>query len=245
MRAIVTYHSIDPSGSPVSIARAAFESHIRSMRERGIAFKSLLEILGDGTPDPAVAITFDDGFKNFESEAWPILREHGVPTTVFVVSREMGRTNLWGGVKHPLVPEMPLLDWDAVGRLASEGCAIGSHSRSHPHLSALSDDAIADEIEGSKDDIKRGIGVAPTAFAYPFGDFDERSIAAARRHYRCALTTEMGPIAPNCDVYRLSRYDAHYLSGPGHPKNFGRPVFKAWVGLRSGLRDVRRIFTKW
>jgi peptidoglycan/xylan/chitin deacetylase (PgdA/CDA1 family) len=93
VRAIFTYHSIDSSGSPISLPEESFKEHVRffgSGRVRVVPL-SMLPSLPDEMD--AVALTFDDGFLNFTSAVLPILAHVGFPATVFVVSDAVGTSN--------------------------------------------------------------------------------------------------------------------------------------------------------
>src|SRR5512145_338101 len=98
MRAILTYHSIDDSGSPVSVPPAVFSQHVRWMARSGVRVLPLADMLtlDRDDPSPAVAITFDDGFRNFRDAAAQLNRA-GFPVTLFVVTGHVGATNAWGG----------------------------------------------------------------------------------------------------------------------------------------------------
>ena len=87
MRAILTYHSVDESGSPISIAPAAFRRHVAWLAAHGPRVVSVDELLRLPPTAAAVALTFDDAFVNFADLAWPLLREHRLPATVFVPSK--------------------------------------------------------------------------------------------------------------------------------------------------------------
>lgn len=242
MRAIITYHSIDDSGSPVSLDPKRFAAHVDAwarMREAIVPLDAVR-----GAADGSVAFTFDDAFASFKS-AWPRMRDQGLPVTLFVVTGHVGKTNLWGGKKHPSVPEMPLMDWDAIARVAEEGVQLGAHSRTHPHLTGLSDAAIEDELSGSREEIRQRTGKDVSAFAYPYGDHDARTVRLAAAHYELALTTEMRALRAGDDPHRLPRFDAHYLSGPADPAKFGGPGFRAWLGARALMRSVRERFARW
>ena len=93
MRAILTYHSIDPSGSPISIDQPTFARHVAWLASGAARVVDVGELLTLSDQDDAVAITFDDGFANLRDQAWPLLREHDWPATVFVVSDLAGTTN--------------------------------------------------------------------------------------------------------------------------------------------------------
>ena len=96
MRAILTYHSIDDSGSPISVAPEEFRAHVRWLSSGLVRVVPLAELVTLPPEEEAVAITFDDAFQNFASVAAPLLYEHGLPATLFVVSGRVGRDNAWG-----------------------------------------------------------------------------------------------------------------------------------------------------
>lgn len=239
MRAILTYHSVDPSGSPISIDRAAFARHVSFLSGSGVRVLALEELLAKRDESDAVALTFDDGFVNFASDAWPALRDAGLPATLFVPTARVGGDNRWEGRDEPGIPTLPLLDWLALGRLASEGLALGAHSRSHAHLPRVSDAQLVDEIDGSKADLRGQLGLEASVFCYPYGDCDERVERAAARSFRFACTTELDVLRANSGPHRLPRLDAYYLRGPGALEAFGGLRFEARIFLRRHARRLR------
>ena len=82
------------------------------------------------------------------------------------------------------------MTWDQLGELERSGWEVGSHTRSHPRLSQVADDAeLADELEGSKRVCEERLGHPCDSIAYPYGDHDERVVeAAGRAGYRYGLT---------------------------------------------------------
>lgn len=239
MRAILTYHSVDPSGSPVSVDRAALERHARFL-SRGAPRAVPLAALAALDPDAdAVALTFDDAFENFPREAWPVLREHGLPVTVFVVTGRVGASNAWGGRAEPGIPELPLADWEALGRLAEEGVELGVHSRSHPHLPELDAERLRDEVLGAADELAARLGVRPRAFAYPYGEHDRAAVELVRGRFDHACTTELRALGPAEDAHLLPRLDAFYLREPGRLESWGTPRFARYLARRAWLRRLR------
>ena len=92
-RAILTYHSLDDSGSVISLSPAIFRRQMRSLFERGITVASPEDLaVGRGLEErnPGVSLTFDDGFENFYTEAFPALSEYRLPATVFLVAGAVG-----------------------------------------------------------------------------------------------------------------------------------------------------------
>ena len=192
-----------------------------------------------------IALTFDDGFENFASEAWPILRAHGLPATVFVVSDRVGGDNGWSP-GDTRVPRFPLMDWSTLAELAGEGVELGGHSRTHPDLLALRGDPLRSEVEVCRDAIAEETGTVPTAFAYPYGYYDADTVGAVEdAGYAIAVTTEMALLgsAPASRL-ELPRLDAFYLRRPGVLERWGTESFRRFVWLRAGARRVRRVLAR-
>jgi len=242
MRAILTYHSVDDSGSPISMDEAAFRAHVLWLSSGAVPVVSLETLTGHGAPDNALAITFDDGFQNFADVAWPLLRAQRIPVTLFVVSGHAG-SNAWGGRDAPGIPTLPLMNWDAVRRAADEGVALGGHSRTHPDLRTLDDETLRDELVGSADAIAERTGRRPTIFAYPYGAADARVIRAAGDVYSLACTTALRPVEAHDAPLQLPRLDTFYLRDAGRLATWGTPRFRRYLSLRAGMRGVRAALT--
>ena len=240
MRAILTYHSIDPSGSPVSVSHEAFGRQVAWLAGERVRVVPLLELLALPDDADAVALTFDDGLVSVATEAAPLLQAHGFSATVFVVSRQVGGNNRWGGGNAPGIPVFPLLGWDALGRLLEQGFEIGAHSRHHPRLTACSDAELFDELEGAAEDIAGRLGRRPTTFAYPYGDIDARVAAAAVAVYDLACTAEFRPLGAADPRERLPRLDAYYFRRGNRLAQWGTPAFWGYVAWRRALRAVHR-----
>ena len=239
MRAILTYHSVDGSGSAISIDEAAFRAHVRWLASGAVRVVPLETLAGPGAPDDALALTFDDAFQNFAEVAWPLLRAHGLPVTLFVVSDRVGTTNAWGGREAPGIPTLPLMSWDALGRSLEEGVTLGAHSRTHADLRRVGDAELRDELAGSADTIAERTGRRPMALAYPYGGVDERVAAAAGACYHLACTTALRLLDGHDAPLQLPRLDTFYLREIAHLGSWGTPGFRRYVAYRAALRRVR------
>lgn len=239
MRAILTYHSIDSSGSPISISREAFAAHVRWLASGAVRVVPLTEIVRDAADGDAVAITFDDGFANFAESGVPVLRDHGLPATVFVVSDQVGGTNAWGGREQSGIPTLPLMGWDGLGALGESGIVLGAHTRRHPKLDTVAASALSDEIEGGAEEIERRTGRRPVTFAYPYGIAPEAAAAVVRRRFDVAVTTRLRVLAPDDERALLPRLDAYYFRRADGLDAWGTARFRAWLGLRAAVRAVR------
>ncbi len=239
MRAILMYHSIDASGSPVSLDAATFERHVAWLASGRAKVVPLCEIAAIPRDEDAVAVTFDDAFESFAEQAWPRLAEHGLHATVFVVSEHVGGTNLWGGKPSPGIPVLPLLGWDELGRLAEAGVELGAHGCTHRDLAVADRKSIEEELVGSRESIERATGVRASSFAYPFGRHGPWAQAAARRHFERACTTELAVLGSEPDEHLLPRLDAHYFRSEGGLEAWGSARFRVHLAARAGARRIR------
>jgi peptidoglycan/xylan/chitin deacetylase (PgdA/CDA1 family) len=240
MKAILTYHSIDSSGSPISVDEGTFRAHIAWLAAGQCRVVSLEELLHLPDDAAAVSLTFDDGFQNFADIAWPLLREHGLAATVFVVSDHVGRDNAWSSAKPTSVPILPLMNWDTLGQVADQGVTLGSHTRTHPDLRLSSISSLTDEIVGAAARIRAETGRQPKAFAYPYGSFSRAAIAQVGATHSLACTTELRALRAGDDPLQLPRFDAYYFRRTGVLESWGSGAFRRYVWLRASGRFVRR-----
>jgi peptidoglycan/xylan/chitin deacetylase (PgdA/CDA1 family) len=241
MRAILTWHSIDPSGSAISVSAAAFRRQIRHLLSAGVRIVSVEELLNE-TSDvgDAVALTFDDGFASVERDAAPLLAEHGLAATIFVVTDCVGATSRWSRHDGCGMRELPLLGWDALARLASTGWTIGSHSRTHPDLTRASASQLEEEIGSAAQELTRRFGATRRGFAYPYGAVDARVRAAVAGAHPWACATDFRALeAGRFDSRELPRLDMWYFEQPGVFERWGTPAFARWVTRRHRLRQLR------
>jgi peptidoglycan/xylan/chitin deacetylase (PgdA/CDA1 family) len=191
---ILCYHSVDDSGSRISLPPELFRAHMRLLRDlgyRGITLAEIVERLRRGTPfEPKrVAITFDDGFANLATHAAPIMREYGFTGTAFIVSGMVGKVTHWRNREGSL-PQLPLLSWRQVRELRDNGFELGAHSVSHRYLTPLADVELHHEIHDSRRAIEDATSAPVEIFSYPYGDYDERVAGAvARAGYKGACAT--------------------------------------------------------
>jgi peptidoglycan/xylan/chitin deacetylase (PgdA/CDA1 family) len=239
VKAILTYHSIDDSGSVISVSRARFAEHVRWLAAGHVRVLSVPDLIAAPGAQPAVALTFDDAFANFATDAWPLLREQGMPATMFVPTCYVGASNAWDAIPGGAMPELQLMDWPTLARLRAEGLTLGAHTRSHPDLRRVSATQLHDEIAGSFADLARETGQAAEGFAYPYGYHDARVIDAVRRSCAWACTTQLAPLRGGESAHRLPRLDAYFLRGPAGLTRFGTIPFKLYLSGRAAIRRLR------
>jgi peptidoglycan/xylan/chitin deacetylase (PgdA/CDA1 family) len=243
MRGILTYHSIDPSGSPISVDEEAFRRHVDWLASGAVRVVPLERILDVPDEEDAVAITFDDGFTNLADLAWPLLLERELPATLFVPTGRVGHDNSWGDVSQGGIPTLPLCDWDTLARMSAEGLGIGSHTVNHTHLEHLPERELRAELEESTAEIERRLDVRPATFCYPYGTYDDRCVKAAAELYGLSVTTELRTLAYHEHPHRLPRLDAYYFRANHLLEDWGSPAFRGHLWVRATARRARAALT--
>lgn len=178
---ILTYHSISENlfgkvhpyhqiNTPVSV----FATQMKWLRREGYRTINLSDLLSgfDTAQDftKTVVLTFDDGYQDFYTDAFPLLKQCGYQATVFLATDRIRDI-------PARVEGADYLTWSEVRELHSEGIAFGSHSVTHPDLRSLGPEQIDYELGYSKETIEQRIGARVESFSYPFalpeedGDF--------------------------------------------------------------------------
>jgi peptidoglycan/xylan/chitin deacetylase (PgdA/CDA1 family) len=209
---VLMYHafaSAEERASRYVLPVAAFERQLRWLRLRRplLDLAELAAHRRDGRLPPAnaVAITIDDGYADLGSVG-PMLRRHGVPATVFVVTAKAGGVNDWD--RDGEVAGRALLSWKELGYLARDGVSIGAHTRTHPQLTLQSREQATAEIAGSRADVEARLGAAPESFAYPYGRVNDAVEAlASDAGFALALGIERCRNGPATPTHRLRRVE--------------------------------------
>lgn len=238
MRAILTFHSIDDSGSVLSYPKSAFSQLMRSIAESGIP---VLELDQLWTKPSGVVITFDDGMQSLRSTALPVLRDLGFPAHLFLTTGAVGLTNKWG-TQPADAPDMKMLSWDDIEHCVRGGIRIESHTHEHPDLRKLSDIRIEEECDSADHEIAARTGRVPRHFAYPYGYYDRRVVEIIRKRYSYAVTTRLAFIDDHVqDPVALPRLDTYYLKGRVIRSNPFGTGSRAYLSVRRVLREIRNI----
>jgi peptidoglycan/xylan/chitin deacetylase (PgdA/CDA1 family) len=189
------YHQIgDSSDSGLTVSVEAFAAQMRLLKKNGYHTISLEDMAGwlesdNSLPRKGVVITFDDGFKNIYTHAYPILEEHGFSATVFLVVDFLGKTNNWSENKEDL--RSPLLSAEEIASMPN--ISYGSHSLSHCHLTQIPESEAYEEIVSSGKKLEDQLQVPIHSFCYPYGDYNESLVRLVEQAgYCCACSTRKG-----------------------------------------------------
>ncbi len=174
-------------------------------------------------PTHSVIITVDDGYADNYSAAYPILRRYGFPATIFLVSSSVGDMNRWD--KQGLLVGRPLMSWGEIREMMCGGITFGAHTRTHPMLTAVPPERAKDEIESSRVELERELGVPAQLFCYPHGKYDATSRSFVEQAgFSGACSTRAGLNTPATSDFELRRSEIRGTD------SFVRFVLGLWLG---------------
>jgi peptidoglycan/xylan/chitin deacetylase (PgdA/CDA1 family) len=203
---VLCYHAVSERwDADLSITPQTLEDQLEFLVSRGYHGATFTEAVTKPRSGNVLAVTFDDAYRSVLELGFPILARLGLPGSVFVPTDYAGTEQpmSWPGIEQwaggPFERELVPLSWQEVGRLADAGWEIGSHTRSHPHLTQLDGPSLEAELRGSREACEERLGHPCESLAYPYGDHDRRVVeAAAAAGYRAAgtLPTRFGSRDP-------------------------------------------------
>jgi peptidoglycan/xylan/chitin deacetylase (PgdA/CDA1 family) len=235
---ILTYHAIEAGPAPLCIEASRFRDHLDVIAGSRLRVVSLDELVEDHA-EPAVALTFDDGFASAVEQGLPLLAERGMPATIFCVAGHLGGFNDFP-TQSQGAPRLPLASADALAAAVENRIELGAHGMEHQPLSNAGDAALRDEIVGSKRTLEDAVGTPVRWFGYPYGAPPRASgRALVERAYAGACGGGNRPVSAGSDRFALPRIDAHYLRRPSRLQATleGRGLY---LNLRRSGARIRR-----
>jgi peptidoglycan/xylan/chitin deacetylase (PgdA/CDA1 family) len=213
---ILMYHSIaveDEAGVHpyyrTATAPAVFGAQMQSLYDAGFSVTGIGDAVGrfkqPETARRSVVITFDDGFRNFYTNAFPVLNRFGFTATMFLPTGHIGEGRLDFKGRE-------CLNWNEVRELHEHGISFGSHTVNHPQLRDCDDRTIREEVVVSKQTIEQALGSAVQSFSYPYAfpetehDFKARlRQELCQAGYENGVCTSVGRPGPSSDPFFLKR----------------------------------------
>ena len=187
MRAIpaLMYHSISevPAGWPADlcVAPGVFEEHLQYLKAQGynvvtapqavILLKSRQNVMN------TVIITFDDGYENNYTEAFPLLKKYGFRGNFYVVGNDVGKVKNQDGMKK-------YMTFDQIKEMYDQGMEIGSHSMSHDPLTSIKPELLPWEIYQPLNLFYQKMNFWISGIAFPNGAFNDAIIAEIRKYFK-------------------------------------------------------------
>jgi peptidoglycan/xylan/chitin deacetylase (PgdA/CDA1 family) len=220
---ILMYHYVeyvkdkgDTIRQSLSLAPFTFEDEIKTLIGAGYTFMTDAELAdalsGKITlPEKPIVLTFDDGYRDFYTDVYPILKKYHVKATAYIISGFLGYPNN--------------MDAGQIRQIADDGLVeIGAHTVNHAWLKGMDEKELVYEVDQCKKTLEDLTGKPVVSFAYPYGAFDVPAIQTlAAAGFTSAVST-----IPGADQYQTHRYFLYRL----------RPGGKTGESLLSWLSTV-------
>ncbi|HTZ11643.1 MAG TPA: polysaccharide deacetylase family protein [Candidatus Margulisiibacteriota bacterium] len=207
---ILMYHSVNPVKNPyirsLIVSPESFRRQMRFLKERRynvVTLKQLGELIASGgkIPPRTIAITFDDGYRDNYTYAFPVLKEYKIPATIFIIIDEVGRL-----VKDKSGDDR--LSWEEIRLMQDSGLInFGSHTMGPKLLTEIkSEEELKRQIFLSKSILEGELGVPVYAFSYPEGRFNAKIRQMVMdAGYKMAVATKLKKDYTKNDVFALRR----------------------------------------
>ena len=234
---MVSSHKKNAKFNGLRVEPLKFEKQIKYLKENGWTFFTMSELIEkkDELPFKSVAITFDDGYEDNFTNAYPILKKYDAKATIYVVvdrhdrewSSKRKKKNSDGELKF----EPKLKDEQIKELINSNLIEIGSHTMTHDNLLNLSSEKKVFEIQNSKIELENRFNISCKSFCYPFGLYDEKDVEIVKNSgYINATTTSKGIDSLDNNIFELKRIT---ISGKD---NF----FSFKIKMKRGLRGLNK-----
>ena len=193
------------------ITTKKFEEHMKYLKEKG--FKTVtFEDLKNGNyrhrfdrGNKWIILTFDDGYKDNYTNAFPILKKYGFKSVIYLLGTL--KYNKWD-VDNPQNPEkvFPLMEDEEILEMQEYGIEFGGHSMTHSRMSQIDKNVAHEEIIKSRDILEKKLGRKLNCFAYPYGDRDNGVKKFVEEEgYEFAVATDSGDVSFQEDLYNIRR----------------------------------------
>ncbi|MGE7761973.1 polysaccharide deacetylase family protein [Peribacillus sp. NPDC097895] len=193
---ILMYHSIS-EGNNLRVPKEEFRMQMAWLRENGyhtLSPNEAFHVLTENRmpSEKCVWITFDDGYTDNYTEAFPILREYDMKATIFMIGKSIEKG-------HHLTEGQML-------EMSRNGISIESHTINHLELNRMTPEQQEVEMVQSKDLFDRILHQDTTVLSYPVGRYNEESLRLSEEAgYKMAVTTEPGGASSDQGMYALHR----------------------------------------
>lgn len=202
---VLLYHYVeyvkdekDTIRKSLNIIPAVFDTEVKTLKDKGYTFltpKDLADILDDknNLPERSVILSFDDGYRDFYTDVFPILKKYNVRAIAYIVPNFLNKPNN--------------MDLWQLKEIAQSGLVeIGAHTMNHAYLVGLPKARVEYEVIQSKKYLEKQLGVQVVSFAYPYGAFDSQVINVVKNSgFKTAVTTIHGNLVADTNRYFIYR----------------------------------------
>jgi peptidoglycan/xylan/chitin deacetylase (PgdA/CDA1 family) len=212
---VLMYHKIpkEPIQSQhrIFVTEATFEHQLRQLKSRGfetITFDTYLRFRdaepGVTLPKKPIVLTFDDGYLDNYTNAWPLLKKYGFTATIYALGHPKHDHNFWDTPSGE--PRQPLMSAEQLQEMATAGIEIGGHTLNHTKLTEIPMAEAWIEINESRQNLLALTGQPVRTFAYPYGVYSDEIKALVRKAgYETAVIISGGGMVWEDDLLEIFR----------------------------------------
>ncbi len=226
---ILMYHSISSDMSKLSVSQKNFEQQMNFLSNNNYKSISFDDLDYLDNKSKYFIITFDDGYENVFKYALPILKKFNFTSTCFFVTNYIGKYNIWDEKeinfkKEKLMTLEQILIWH------KNGMSIGAHTANHKNLSQINFDQKKSEILDSINFFKSKLSLNIKYFSYPFGRYDNQTLALIKKNFKFAVTTKRSR-------FISGKFKYHEI--PRVPINKDTNLFKFYLKIKTPYEDIK------
>ncbi len=203
---ILMYHSIGENGAFFTVTQKKFERQLLYLQKKRFRILKLSELLsrlkrGKDT-SRCVVLTFDDGYKDNYSVAFPLLKKFNFPATIFLATGKIGDVAAHHGGKT-----LPMLSLKEIEEMSESGLVeFMPHTENHVSLPAVSFEEAKREIEESATKVESITGKRARIFSYPKGKTTPEIAAYLKKNeWDGAVIVRGGLVSQKSDIFHLPR----------------------------------------
>jgi peptidoglycan/xylan/chitin deacetylase (PgdA/CDA1 family) len=237
---ILMYHHVLPKGgnqSKLVVDLAYFEKQMAFLKKRNYRVLPLdqfflLILKNKPIPKKSVAITFDDGYEDNYTYAYPILKKFKFPATIFLIAGKIGANGY--------------LNWNQISEMTSHNIQFGNHTTSHPNLTEIDREAVHKEIYDADRLMNTKLRSISPIFAYPSGAYNQIVIEEVKQmNYSAAVSASVSR-EPAQNMVLNDRYGFKRVRISNSSKNLwvfwlvSSGYYPALKKLKYRLREIRK-----
>lgn len=202
---ILIYHYVEYVKDPndtirksLNIIPPIFEKQVATLKEAGYTFltpSNIARVLDgkEALPKKPVILSFDDGYADFYTDVFPILKKYNVRAVSYIVSGLVDTPNYLTSTQVKEIKKSNLVE-------------LACHSVNHSALGVATVEGAKFEIEQCKNQLRKKFNLNPVSFAYPYGSYNPFLYPILKKAgFKSATTTESGVQISNETIYNIPR----------------------------------------
>ncbi len=200
---ILLYHYVeivadanDTTRQSLNIPPRVFEQQIIDLKQAGYTFitpQQLRAALDDDSDTKYIILSFDDGYRTFYEQTYPIIKRQNIPVVVYVLAGLLNQPNY-------------MYSWQVQDLATDKLIEIGFHGYTHQTITSLSETELNSHFILGLQILENITGNKAVSYAYPYGIYEERCFTQLNElGLTSAVTTKPGNLISYPNRYQLPR----------------------------------------